>query len=76
MTLLEESGIRLVAARAEARLELARALAAAEPDVAGDEARTALGVFRELGAARVDAAASVLRELGARTGGRPRAAAS
>jgi DNA-binding CsgD family transcriptional regulator len=60
---------------AEARLELARALAADEPEVADDEARTALGVFRELGAARaMDAAAGVLRELGAGTGGRPRAA--
>ncbi len=60
---------------AEARLELARALAAEEPEVAEDEARTALGVFRELGAARaMDAAAGVLRELGAGTAGRPRAA--
>ncbi len=59
---------------AEARLELARALATHEPGVADDEARTALGVFRQLGAARaIDAAAGVLRELGAGTGGRPRA---
>jgi DNA-binding NarL/FixJ family response regulator len=58
---------------AEARLELARALAADEPEVAEDLARTALGVFRALGAARsMDAAAGVLRELGAGTGGRPR----
>jgi len=58
---------------AEARLELARALAADEPEVADDLARTALGVFRALGAARaMDAAAGVLRELGAGTGGRPR----
>jgi DNA-binding NarL/FixJ family response regulator len=60
---------------AEARLELARALAADEPEVADDLARTALGVFRALGAARsMDAAAGVLRELGAGTGGRPRTA--
>lgn len=60
---------------AEARLELARALAADEPEVAGDEARTALSVFRELGAVRsIDAAAGVLRDLGATIGARPRAA--
>lgn len=55
----------------EARLELAHALAVRSPDAAADEARTALGVFRELGAARaVDAASAVLRELGAGSSGR------
>jgi ATP/maltotriose-dependent transcriptional regulator MalT len=58
---------------AEARLELARAIATDEPEVAEDEARTALGVFREIGAARwMDAAAAVLRELGSGTGARGR----
>ena len=53
-----------------ARLELARALAHEEPELARDEARTALAVFRELGAAQaMDAAAGLLRELG---GGRRR----
>ena len=42
----------------EARLELARALAAEAPDSRRDEARTALAAFRELGASRaMDAAA-------------------
>ncbi len=60
---------------AEARLELARALAAGQPEVADDEARAALGVFRDLGAARsLDLAAAVLRELGAPTGARQRVA--
>ena len=41
----------------EARLALARALVAASPDVARDEARAALAAFRELGASRaMDAA--------------------
>src|SRR5690606_29012032 len=53
---------------AEARLELARALAADEPDLAADEARTALATFRSLGAARAaDRAAAALRSLGAGT---------
>ena len=57
----------------EARLELARALAADAPEVARDEARTALAAFREIGASRaMDAAAAALRELGAPTGARPR----
>ena len=56
-----------------ARLALARAVASAEPDTARDEARTALAVFRELGASRAgDAAAAVLRELGDSHGRRPR----
>jgi ATP/maltotriose-dependent transcriptional regulator MalT len=57
----------------EARLALARALVATSPDVARDEARTALAAFRELGASRaMDAAGGVLRELGEATGARPR----
>jgi DNA-binding NarL/FixJ family response regulator len=57
----------------EARLALARALVASEPEVARDEARAALDAFRELGAARaMDAAAGVLRKLGQATGARPR----
>ena len=58
-----------------ARLELARAIAGGTPEVAADEARAALGTFRELGAARaVDAAAALLRDLGGATGGRGRIA--
>lgn len=60
----------------EARLALALALADELPDLAADEARTALSVFRELGAARAaDTADGLLRALGsaspsrARTGG-------
>jgi DNA-binding CsgD family transcriptional regulator len=57
----------------EARLELARALAAGAPDLARDEARTAFNTFQELGASRaMDVAAAVLRELGAGTAGRAR----
>ena len=58
---------------AEARAELARALAAEAPDVALEEARAAFETFLELGATRArDAAAAILRELGAPPGGRPR----
>ncbi len=57
----------------EARLELARALAADRPALAEEEARAAYGGFRELGASRaMDAAAELLRELGAATGARAR----
>ena len=57
----------------EARLELARALAAESPELARDEARTAFASFRELGASRaMDAAAARLRELGAGTAAGPR----
>lgn len=57
----------------EARLELARALASAAPDLARDEARTALGAFRELGASRaMDGAAALLRDLGEGTAPRSR----
>jgi DNA-binding NarL/FixJ family response regulator len=59
----------------EARLVLARALAADAPEVAADEARTAFAAFRELGATRaMDVAAALLRELGGATGGRARTA--
>jgi DNA-binding NarL/FixJ family response regulator len=58
---------------AAARLELARALASDAPDLARDEVRTALAAFRELGALRdMDAAAAVLRDLGAGTAARAR----
>jgi DNA-binding NarL/FixJ family response regulator len=54
-----------------ARLALARAVAANAPDAAVVEARLALGAFERLGATRdADAAAALLRELGA--GGRAR----
>ncbi len=57
----------------EARLELARALAAQSPEIAVDEARAAVAAFRELGASRaMDAAAALLRDLGEATGGRGR----
>ena len=57
----------------EARLELARASAGRSPEVAADEARTAMAAFRELGASRaLDAAAALLRELGGGSGGRSR----
>jgi ATP/maltotriose-dependent transcriptional regulator MalT len=57
----------------EARLELARALAAEQPALAEEEARAAYDAFRELGASRaMDAAAEVLRNLGGATGARPR----
>ena len=57
----------------EARVELARALSADAPDVAREEARTALATFRQIGASRaMDVAAAVLRDLGASAGARPR----
>jgi DNA-binding NarL/FixJ family response regulator len=57
----------------EARLELARAAAAAQPEIAREEARAAFAAFRELGAARaMDMAAAVLRALGTRTSVRSR----
>ncbi|MEZ5098293.1 MAG: LuxR C-terminal-related transcriptional regulator [Thermoleophilia bacterium] len=50
---------------AEARLELARAVAADLPALALDEARAALAVLRELGATRTaDLAAALVRDLG------------
>jgi ATP/maltotriose-dependent transcriptional regulator MalT len=58
---------------AEARLELARSLVPELPELARDEARVAFDGFKQLGAARgMDAAASLLRELGAGVGGWPR----
>ena len=58
---------------AEARLELARALAGDTPDLARDEARTAFAAFRELGASgAMDVAAAVLRDLGTGTAARAR----
>jgi DNA-binding NarL/FixJ family response regulator len=58
----------------EARLELARALADQAPELARDDARTAFAAFQELGASRaMDAAAAVLRDLGAGTAPRARA---
>jgi DNA-binding NarL/FixJ family response regulator len=60
---------------AQARLELARALAGSAPALARDEARGALAVFRALGAPRaMDVASEVLRALGSGTAPRPRAA--
>jgi DNA-binding NarL/FixJ family response regulator len=60
---------------AEARLELARALADDSPELAAEEARSAYAAFRELGASRArDEAAATLRKLGTPTGGLPRAA--
>jgi DNA-binding NarL/FixJ family response regulator len=57
----------------EARLALARALAADHPELAEEEARAAYDAFRGLGASRaMDAAAGVLRDLGGATGARPR----
>jgi ATP/maltotriose-dependent transcriptional regulator MalT len=58
---------------AEARLELARSLVPELPELARDEARVAFEAFKQLGAARgMDAAAALLRELGAGVGGGPR----
>jgi DNA-binding CsgD family transcriptional regulator len=59
---------------ADARLVLARVLADDVPELAREEARAAFASFKQLGAARgMDTAAAVLRELGAGTGGGPRA---
>jgi DNA-binding NarL/FixJ family response regulator len=56
-----------------ARLALARAMRDDDPDSAREEARTALAVFRDLGASRAaDAAAALLRQWGVAEGGRPR----
>lgn len=57
----------------EARLELARAVAATEPEIAREETRAAFEAFRELGAARaMDMAAAVMRGLGSGTAARSR----
>lgn len=56
----------------EARLELASVLRAESVELATEEVRAALVVFRALGATRaMDAAAALLRELGGAAGGRP-----
>jgi len=56
----------------EARLELARSLHLESPELAAEEVRAALAVFRILGAGRAtDAAAALLRQLGGATGGGP-----
>ncbi|MGH3307997.1 MAG: response regulator transcription factor, partial [Nocardioides sp.] len=56
-----------------ARLELARALQHTAPDLAIDEARTALVALRELGASHpMDSAAALLREFGVGAAGRAR----
>jgi ATP/maltotriose-dependent transcriptional regulator MalT len=65
-------GLRLDAART--RLDLARALATTAPDVAVDTARHARTELEALGARRdADAAAALMRSLGAKGRGGPRA---
>jgi DNA-binding NarL/FixJ family response regulator len=60
------STLGLTLEAAQARVALARALASHAPAVAVQEARLALETFERLGATRdTDAAAAVLRELGA-----------
>jgi DNA-binding NarL/FixJ family response regulator len=62
------SRARMPLETARSRLELAAALAGDRPEVAVAEARAALEAFERLQAARhVDAAAALLRSLGART---------
>ena len=60
------SGLGLALEAAQARVALARALASHAPAAAVEEARRALETFERLGATRdADAAAALLRELGA-----------
>jgi DNA-binding NarL/FixJ family response regulator len=60
------SELGLALDEADARMELARALASAHPQSAIEQGRAALTAFERLGAARhADQAASLLRELGA-----------
>jgi DNA-binding CsgD family transcriptional regulator len=60
------SGLGLALEAAQTRVALARALASPAPAAAVEEARRALETFERLGASRdADAAAAVLRELGA-----------
>jgi DNA-binding CsgD family transcriptional regulator len=60
------SGLGLVLEAAQARVALSRALASHAPAAAVEEARRALETFERLGATRdADAAAALLRELGA-----------
>lgn len=71
--LTEFAGLAMPLDAGESRLELARAIADSQPEVADDEARTALDTFRTLGASRaVDAASAFLRTLGGGTAGRSR----
>ena len=59
----------------DARMELARALAAERPRLAVEQARAAAAIFERLGAARhLDQAAGLLRELGAPGRSAPRSA--
>jgi DNA-binding CsgD family transcriptional regulator len=61
--------------QAEARIELARAIAAGSPQSAIEQGRAALSALTELGAARqADEAAALLRELGAPGRAAPRTA--
>ena len=70
--LADFGGLAMPLDAGEARLELARALGTDSAELAAEEVRAALAVFRALGAARAtDAAAALLRELGGATGGRP-----
>jgi ATP/maltotriose-dependent transcriptional regulator MalT len=65
--------LRMPHEAAEARLELARSVAAELPQLAREEARCAFAAFGELGAARgMDAAAASLRDFGAGTAPRAR----
>jgi DNA-binding CsgD family transcriptional regulator/tetratricopeptide (TPR) repeat protein len=65
LTLFVRAGLPWEAARC--RLTIARLLGDASPRLAVDEAKAALGAFRELGARRdADEAVTVLRSLGAR----------
>jgi DNA-binding CsgD family transcriptional regulator len=66
-------GLAMPLDAAEARLELARSLGDDARDAAREEARSALGTFRELGASRaMDVAAALLRDLGEGTAPRRR----
>jgi DNA-binding NarL/FixJ family response regulator len=72
---LAELGMALE--EADARLELARAIAAERPQSAIEQGRTALNAFDRLGAARhADDAAGLLRELGAPGRATPRSDAA
>jgi DNA-binding CsgD family transcriptional regulator len=65
------AGLEMPLEAARTRIELARAIAGEEPELAGREAKVALETLERLGADReADAAAAVVRELGgpARTG--------
>ena len=67
------SGLSMPFETAEARVELAQALAETAPEIAREEAQAALAAFRDLAAARgTDRASAVLREIGAGSAGRAR----